>query len=52
MNETKKSLLNYAVPEVELPVEPAPGHIGGGDILETLVRDHINHGAHHSLSIK
>ena len=34
-------------PEVELPVEPAPGHVGGGDVLEALVRDHVDHGANH-----
>ena len=52
INENRTPELEHPVPEVELPVEPAPGHVGGGDVLETLVRDHVNHGAHHSFSIK
>ena len=31
MNELGTTLLEHIVPEVELPVEPAPGHVRGGD---------------------
>ena len=40
--------LGYRVPaEVELPVESAPSHVGAGDVLKRVVRDHVDDGAHH-----
>ena len=35
--------------EVELPVEAAPRHVGGGDVLERVVRYHVDYRADHRL---
>ena len=38
--------VKQAWPEVELPVEAAPGHVRGGDVLKGLVRDDVDDGTH------
>ena len=40
--------LSWNLPEVEFPVEPAPGHITGSYILKTFIWDNINHRTHDS----
>ena len=45
----KHSLGTKKLPsEVELPVEPAPGHVRGGDVLERVVGDDVDDRAHDS----
>ena len=39
---------SWNLPEVEFPVEPAPGHITGSYILKTFIWDNINHRTHDS----
>lgn len=39
---------NDSPSEVEFPVEAAPGHVRGGDVLESLVGDDVYDGAHHA----
>lgn len=38
--------------EVELPVEATPRLVGRGDVLERLVRYHVDDGTHNSLSVE
>lgn len=39
---------NYSPSEVKFPVEAAPGHVRGCDVLESLVGDDVYDGAHHA----
>ena len=38
--------------EVEFPVEAAPGHVRGGDVLERVVRYHVDNGTYHRFPAK
>lgn len=41
------ALGNWVPAEIQLPVESPVGHVGAGHVLERLVADDIDDGAHH-----
>ena len=46
---TQKRRVSPCLPsEVELPVEAAPGHVGGGHILKGVIADHIDDRTYHA----